>query len=233
MKKIIFILAMALTFVSCQKEEMKTPRFQSEQREINEAEFISKESVGFFKLVAKLKATNGQSEERQKIVEKLNTQYGTTLKNLEDEKRLTQDIALAVYDFIKQQKLRFRLQKNEAYIQYTIAKQCETENKLKKATALLTKDLLINEQGLYTYKSGEVIGTLDDVAGRFNVQGEGVRKLIKQNDKYKKKLEDLAGTYVYLSGEANKYNKTVEDTTETTTTTTSTPKAKSDPKVVK
>ena len=74
---------------------------------------IAEESGEFLLLISRLKQTNAGSEERRVLIDKINTQYGTTLKNLQDESAFQSQLNLEVQDYVKYQTVRYNLGKNQ------------------------------------------------------------------------------------------------------------------------
>ena len=101
-------------------------------------EYVSKESSAFVGLIMQLKSTNAQSSERKKLIDSINKQYGTTLKNISDEVAFQQQLNQAVVEFIEFKKAQFQLQKNEEAINRNL----ELQLKLKKQIKDEDKDLL-------------------------------------------------------------------------------------------
>ena len=74
---------------------------------------IAEESGEFLLLISRLKQTNAGSEERRILIDKINTQYGTTLKNLQDESLFQSQLNLEIQDYVRFQTVRFKLDKNQ------------------------------------------------------------------------------------------------------------------------
>jgi hypothetical protein len=84
-------------------------------------------------LVYQLKATNAGSERRKQLIKDINSEYGTTLQNLSDEKAFQDQLNSSVEDYITLQYNRFKLNKNQEYIDQQNAKRFEGEQKINKA----------------------------------------------------------------------------------------------------
>ncbi len=72
--------------------------------EKEQTETIAKESAEYVGLIYQLKATNADSKERETLIKQINATYGTTLKNLSDEKAFQQQLNLEVANYIAFQK---------------------------------------------------------------------------------------------------------------------------------
>jgi hypothetical protein len=94
---------------------------------------VVKESSEFTSLVYQLKATNAGSERRKQLIKDINSEYGTTLQNLSDEKAFQDQLNSSVEDYITLQYNRFKLNKNQEYIDQQNAKRFEGEQKINKA----------------------------------------------------------------------------------------------------
>ena len=126
-------------------EESTNELAEAQERERGMVADATGEFVG---LVEQLKATNANSEERYKLINQINSQYGTTLQNLQDETAFQAQLNQAVADYITFQKLKIQAQlgqeKTTALIKEQIALTEElgetglfaTEQQLRQAEAL-------------------------------------------------------------------------------------------------
>ena len=116
-------------YVSSSKDAEKATkaRVEAEKKANEEAkatrEFIAQESSEFVGLVYQLKATNKGSEERSKLIKQINSQYGTTLKNLSDETAFQAALNLAVKDYIAYQRQKYQLTTNKKKIEEILKKE--------------------------------------------------------------------------------------------------------------
>ena len=147
-------------------------RAEAEKRANEESkktiEFVSTESGEFSALIYQLKATNKNSEDRRKLIKQINGTYGTTLKNLSDETAFQSSLNDAVQDYIDLQYNRYKLQKNQIYIDQQTAKKFEAELKINKARAEAQR---LVDKGIYR-------GTQEALSNR-----EDLRKIIEQEQK--------------------------------------------------
>lgn len=138
-----------------EKERIENKK-KLEKLQKEENKQVAENSSEFTTLVYQLKATNKNSERRKELIEEINTQYGTTLKNLSDENLFQVQLNQAVDDYIALQMNKFRLQKNQEYITGQQEKQIELEQKLNKLIKTNQNDFL---------KAGETITFYDEQAG--------------------------------------------------------------------
>lgn len=74
---------------------------------------IAKEEGALKNLFNTLKKTNAGSKERSDLISEINTKYGTTLKNLSDEKKFTEQLDLAYKQVLSSLKAKILLQSQE------------------------------------------------------------------------------------------------------------------------
>ena len=122
----------------------ETEKYAKQQKAIGEEakkqrEEIAKESGAFATLISRLKATNQNTKEREELIKKINLQYGTTLKNIKDERDFQEQLNTELASYLEYQKAKYSLQKNEDLIVRNLEKQdrikreiLNTEKELKK-----------------------------------------------------------------------------------------------------
>ena len=122
----------------------ETEKYAKQQKAIGEeakkqSEEIAKESGAFATLILRLKATNQNTKEREELIKKINLQYGTTLKNIKDERDFQEQLNTELASYLEYQKAKYSLQKNEDLIVKNLEKQdrikreiLNTEKELKK-----------------------------------------------------------------------------------------------------
>jgi len=91
------------------------------------AEFVGKETGSYASLIYSLKATTAGSKERETIMKQINSEYGTTLKNLSDEFKFQEQLNRSVEDYLSVQYNKFKIQKNQEYFDYQQKKRFELE----------------------------------------------------------------------------------------------------------
>ena len=127
------------------EEERKKKADELAKSQKEYADGVAKESSELVSLLFQLKATNAGTSERDKLLKKINSQYGATLKNLQDETKFQEQANLAIQDYINYQILKYKLQKNEEAFQAAISKRVDAENKLAKERTSINKSFMISE----------------------------------------------------------------------------------------
>jgi DNA repair exonuclease SbcCD ATPase subunit len=117
------------------EETKKLAEQQKKLKEETDAEnkSIAEQSAKFVGLITQLKTTNANSKERNDLMKKINTEYGTTLTNLSDEAKFQEQANYAVAQYIALQRTKFRMQKKEERFTQLLEKELALENKINKA----------------------------------------------------------------------------------------------------
>ena len=104
---------------------------------------IGQEAVKLIGLTTQLKNTTAGSKERAEMITKINSQYGTTLKNLSDESAFQAQVNQTVKDYIAFLRTKYQLQANEEKMGKIFGDQETTSTKIfeteKKINALRIK----------------------------------------------------------------------------------------------
>lgn len=137
-------------------ESLKKTR--EEERKKNEEikkgnEFVAKESAQYVGLIMQLKATNAGSKERSQLIKQINSQYGTTLKNISDETAFQAQLNNAVKDYIRFQRAKYEMAKNEERITEILQKQEAINLKLASAQIALNQSQFQGGPGSYQDQS--------------------------------------------------------------------------------
>ena len=190
----------------------ETEKYAKQQKLIGEEakkqrEEVAKQSSGFASLITQLKATNVNSEERLKLIKKINDNYGTTIQNLKDETKFQSSLNVELANYLEYQKAKYKLQKSEDLIIKNLEKQDELKAKIAKAEK--DRDKAIKEgagkqkrtleEGIITYvnlneeadkaleKANKTISesnkALETAETRFENYGESILKVNKNIDK--------------------------------------------------
>jgi hypothetical protein len=148
--KIVDWVSNALNPANKELEELnkKQKRIAEEQKE--HSEYISKESSMYIGLVYALTQTNKGSKERIELMNNINKQYGTSLKNISDERLFQEQLNLSVIEYIKVKEAEYKLRKNDNLLQANLIKQDKVIAELNKMTTNSLK--LRYESGLITQK---------------------------------------------------------------------------------
>jgi len=187
------------------KKRTATLKAQKEEEE-KARQAIASESAEYVGLIYQLKATNAGSKERETLIKQINATYGTTLKNLSDEKVFQQQLNLEVANYIAYQKAKFQLQKNEELIAKNLEKQSVLQKELTKAEALYNAEFNIKlgqddlyagkrEQNLRDYQASinKIKGELDAANKRLEAYGKvnlDVNQVIQEVTNSGKKYTD-------------------------------------------
>lgn len=158
----------------------ETEKYAKQQKAIGEeakkqSEEVAKESGAFATLISRLKATNQNTKEREELIKKINTQYGTTLKNIKDERNFQEQLNTELASYLEYQKAKYSLQKNEDLI----VKNLEKQDKIKREILKTEKEL-----------KAAAIEILE-----FQQAGSGILESQSNIPKLKEKLKDLREEY--------------------------------------
>jgi hypothetical protein len=112
------------------KAEESIKRRREQEKLANEEtkkarEYIGRESTEFVGLIMQLKSTNKNSKERIDLIKKINDDYGITLNNIKNEAKFQESLNLVVKDYIETIKARYKIERNQEYINKNLQKQEE------------------------------------------------------------------------------------------------------------
>jgi hypothetical protein len=156
----------------------------NEQRKTNvdlikkQNDAVAKESSEFVQLIGALKETNKNTEDRRRLINQINEQYGTTLKNISDEKLFQEQLNAELKTYIEYQTQKFKYQEYEKAIQTNLAKQSQIRRELKKE-----QDLLNITEANYN----KIMATGGDYMGLATKQYENQKDVV---NKLKQELKD-------------------------------------------
>lgn len=218
---------------SSKAEEATKKRAEAERRANEETkkatEFVAKESSEFVGLIMQLKSTNEGSKERTKLMNQINSQYGTTLKNLKDETAFQAQLNQAVADYIEYAKAKFKMQQYEEAIQRNLGSQQKATINYNKELASLNKELL-SPDAQRAYNKALKEGVIDaqflneqyrDRNIQESLEYKRLVQLKKTHDDYNntisdanKRLENYGLQQLKLKDVTGKYNVTAKETTD-------------------
>ena len=193
----------------------ETEKYANQQKLIGEEakkqrEEVAKQSSGFATLIAQLKATNVNSEERVKLIKKINDNYGTTIQNLKDETKFQNALNKELASYLEYQKAKYQLQKNEEFIVKNLEKQDELRAKIAKAQKDRDKAI---EDG-----AGKQKRTLEEgITTYVSLNEEADKTLAKANEtisKSNKELEAAEKRFENYGSAANRAEKNIDKLTE-------------------
>jgi hypothetical protein len=212
-----------------------TKQREEAERKANEetkkaAEFVAQESTQFVGLVMQLKNTNEGSKERSKLINQINSQYGTTLKNLKDETAFQAQLNQAVADYIEYAKAKFKMQKYEEAITRNLTLQGEVNSRLRKELEELNRlEGIMNQQKFKRLSIDETLNmtaeqrirkenelkTIAEGAKQdYEEQARVVGSLRNQIENANQRLNNYGLAQVELTNITQKYNVVAEETTE-------------------
>jgi hypothetical protein len=159
----------------------ETEKYAKQQKAVGEEakkqrEEVAKESGAFATLISRLKTTNVNTKEREELIKKINLQYGTTLKNIKDERDFQEQLNTELASYLEYQKAKYSLQKNEDLIVRNLQKQDELKAKILKTEKELKAAAI------------EIL--------EFQQAGSGILESQSNIPKLKEQLKDLREEYV-------------------------------------
>jgi hypothetical protein len=126
-------------------EEERQKELEKQKAEEEEyASTIATESAEFLQLAYQLKQTTAASEERRKLVNTINAEYGSTLQNLADEALFQEQLNTVIKDYIALQVTKYKIKENEGQFEEAIKKQVAAEKELNQITQGLNKNFMVS-----------------------------------------------------------------------------------------
>lgn len=188
---------------------------------------IATQTANFVNLVTQLKNTNQNTKERKTLIDQINTQYGTTLKNMSNELDFQAQLNQAVADYITFQGLKIRQQQNEAQVTKIIEKQIELSKKAKGLLGIEEDDLTTFDLGKFMQGQTAIAqDELNKIVALNGTFGQGLvdnyNQIAIEVGQLNQDLQNLGMTGVDLNGELSKYNYQVKKVGTTHKTTAKT-----------
>jgi hypothetical protein len=146
---------------------------------------VAEETSEYIGLLYQLKLTNNGSKERKELIDKINSTYGTTLQNMQDEIQFQKQLALAVTDYIELKRSEYTLEKNEEKRQLVLQKEANAKERLR-----LIKDEIKTAQDDLKQAKERVYDVIGVETGREGVAAPQEIAYQRQIEK-QKKLNDL------------------------------------------
>ncbi len=174
-------------------------------------EYVAKEASAYIILSEQLSKSVPKSKERLELITKINATYGTTLKNLDDEKKFQDQVTNSLKDYINFLKTKYALQANEKLIQENVAKQYKLEKELAKEQAALNESIEARKRAGYK-------DTGRDLRIALELQYEVVDGLKAQLDAADKRLQGYVNSSLKLSEKIDATGLKTADNTEKTNT---------------
>jgi hypothetical protein len=139
-------------------EEKKAEKAKKSRDEANKkaiqtqkesAEFIGKETSQYAMLISQLKGTNSGSKERVNLIKKINSEYGTTLKNMSSEKGFQDQLNASLANYIQYQKQKFAQGILNSRAETLQTKRAIVEQQLQqKEMVLMNKSFYVDASGM-------------------------------------------------------------------------------------
>ena len=209
-------------FSTTGKAESATEKLAKQQKAAEEAskkqsQAVAKESTEFVGLIYQLKATNAGSKERAQLIDKINSTYNTTLKNLSDEAAFQKQLNVEVANYIAYQKSKYELQKNEEKITKNLEKQDDIKKKLNKEEKYLNK--LIEDRkklGPDALWIGNLNQQIEDQTAKVTNLKDSLSNAELRLKDYGKVALDTNAVIAEIEGTSGKFNTTLKKSGETT-----------------
>ena len=199
----------------------ESEKYAEQQKAIGEEskkqrEEVAKQSSGFASLISQLKATNVNSEERIKLIKKINDNYGTTIKNLKDETKFQNALNIELASYLEYQKAKYALQKNDELIQKNLAKQDELKAKILKTEKDIASQQKQNAEDIKKAKETSIggISGLSQTDKASLSASVSISKLNKELEKNKQSLIDAETRFENYGKALNKAEKNIDKLTE-------------------
>ena len=199
----------------------ESEKYAKQQKVIGEEakkqrEEVAKQSSGFASLITQLKATNVNSEERVKLIKKINDNYGTTIKNLKDEAKFQNSLNVELASYLEYQKAKYALQKNDELIQKNLAKQDELKAKILKTEKDIALQQKQNAEDIKKAKETSIggISGLSQTDKASLSASISISKLNKELETNKQSLKDAEERFENYGIALNKAEKNIDKLTE-------------------
>ena len=199
----------------------ESEKYAQQQKVIGEEakkqrEEVAKQSSGFASLITQLKATNVNSEERVKLIKKINDNYGTTIKNLKDETKFQNSLNVELASYLEYQKAKYALQKNDELIQKNLAKQDELKAKILKTEKDIALQQKQNAEDIKKAKETSIggISGLSQTDKASLSASISISKLNKELETNKQSLKDAEERFENYGIALNKAEKNIDKLTE-------------------
>ena len=198
--KIVDWVSNALNPANKELEEINKKQKRITEEQKAQAEFIGKESSLYVGLLYALKQTNKGSKERAELIKTINDQYGTTLKNIQDETKFQNQLNTSIEKYIEYQKNKFTLNKNEERRQIILEKQYENDIKIREKREEIEKR--------EAEARSKRFGTENFYAKERLEKAENELTVLEDNARYyDRRLEQLAKTDLKLNGLNKTFDK--------------------------
>jgi hypothetical protein len=207
-------------------EEKRNKEIQKQVELLGPLQNKMQDEIGSFRaMVGMLSQTNAGSKERSALISEINSKYGTTLKNLSDEKAFQDQLNNSVINFIALQKARYKVEASGEQLkvlfkeEILLEKQLETEKKLaekEKERQQKTDDYMGSFDKQNKLNQGRVSNTQKLLEKNRAMQQQLSKESIDGYNKEKQAMEGLGMTGNNNVNTQQNYNKELEKTVDLT-----------------
>jgi hypothetical protein len=202
------------------KKRAEAERIANEQQKLSIA-YVAEESSQFLLLASQLKNSNQNSKERSDLITKINSQYGTTLKNLSDETAFQQALNNEVKNYIEYQKSKFKMQALDKLMEANYKKQGAIRMQIAKdeKTVLEMRNKAQREGGI----TGGDLAIIKGLEAGIQDQNQALKEAEDRFDAYGKSASYTENNINKLTNSGKKYteqndknNNSTKDNTKST-----------------
>jgi hypothetical protein len=207
-------------------EEKRNKEIQKQVDLLGPLQNKMQDEIGSFRaMVGMLSQTNAGSKERSALISEINSKYGTTLKNLSDEKAFQDQLNNSVINFIALQKARYKVEASGEQLkvlfkeEMLLEKQLETEKKLgekEKERQQKTDDYMGSFDKQNKLNQGRVSNTQKLLEKNRAMQQQLSKESIDGYNKEKQAMEGLGMTGNNNVNTHQNYNQELEKTVDLT-----------------
>jgi hypothetical protein len=216
-------------------EEERKKKLEEEKQAIDGVvESTAKEGTELITLLARLKATNAGSKERNQLLQEINSNYGVGLQNLKDETAFQNQATDAIKQYIQQLKNKVALQLVQGQIEKLAAKELANMRELEQLQGNITlgqtlynknlgAEFALKQQNLQIggIYQDQILKTTQYVYDFNNSQNLQAKADLDRSTNRKKQLEaenkSLQDQMMNLGAEAQKYANLLTNVFEKTT----------------
>ena len=194
------------------KQHVATMKAQKEAAD-EQNKTIAGESSQFALLISRLKSTNSGSKERAKLIKQINGQYGTTIQNLKDEKKFQGQVNGELDNYLRYQKAKFVLQKNEEVMNKNLEKQFELEKQIAEQEKSVKRSRAAVDNAQYDSQRANANMTLQTTLRILEETKAELEQVKKRYEKLGEGAQKAAGLMDNLGAATNDYNSATENNT--------------------
>ena len=183
----------------------ETQKYRNQEM-IKSRKYIAEESAEFVGNIMMLKATNKGSKERADLIKKINTEYGSTIKNLSDETAFQAQLNAEVRNYIAFKKEQYKLQRNEELITQNLRNQQKLEADIQRARMNVAAKTSLSTGQALAGQEAELHAAKQALAALENELASAQKRLEAYGFSNLKATEALKG-YNYKTSDATKKQK--------------------------